>query len=329
MANATFSKHPNVVYTGVSPDGSLDSIAQFIRWHGVKEITSWKFPYIEPIRGTDGTQFKPGLTFKDALCVWVPQLFRSMKFIEEGIASNSADDDGQDEKERQHVHVQNIPVLRFRADRSQRNPDPRFFQEIQGLFNVTSPMALGVNPSPEIEKKGGIGPPLFVSLPGYCGVDARVADAIEGVHCEREEHDSYLDVEPTTGITLRAMKGLMLSSWYGRKYAAVDANIADDVFVPIFWGQERSEASTEQLNGFKEMLAARRWYVFLQRGARPIAGIVAVLGMMMCVGGVLANPGSARRDDDEEVGVVEADHEAEVDRLLGSPGNGRGKEAQE
>jgi hypothetical protein len=34
-----------------------------------------------------------------------------------------------------------VPLLRLRADPSQGDPDPRFFQAIRGLMNVTAPMA--------------------------------------------------------------------------------------------------------------------------------------------------------------------------------------------
>lgn len=49
-----------------------------------------------------------------------------------------------------------------------------------------------------------------------------------------------LPAEPTTGITLRAAKRLMLSSWFGGRWAAVEPR-ARDTFLPIMWASESAE----------------------------------------------------------------------------------------
>ena len=36
-----------------------------------------------------------------------------------------------------------VPLLRFRADPKQGDPDERYFQYVQGLMNITSPRAAG------------------------------------------------------------------------------------------------------------------------------------------------------------------------------------------
>lgn len=46
-------------------------------------------------------------------------------------------------------------------------------------------------------------------------MDPAVADTVLGLNCSMEEHVTFLDVEPTTGITMRAAKRLMMSTEYG------------------------------------------------------------------------------------------------------------------
>ena len=43
------------------------------------------------------------------------------------------------------------------------------------------------------------GPPVLVSLPHFCEVDPAVAAALEGMACDPQRHNTFLDVEPTTG----------------------------------------------------------------------------------------------------------------------------------
>jgi hypothetical protein len=46
---------------------------------GRTEVKSWPCP--EPVRGSDATQFKPGLTAGDRLTVWVGDIFQSADLV--------------------------------------------------------------------------------------------------------------------------------------------------------------------------------------------------------------------------------------------------------
>lgn len=59
------------------------------------------------------------------------------------------------------------------------------------------------------------GPPVFLSNAHFCDVDPAVAETVVGLNCSLSEHVTLLDVEPTTGITMRAAKRLMMSTQYG------------------------------------------------------------------------------------------------------------------
>lgn len=62
---------------------------------------------------------------------------------------------------------------------------------------------------------GLAGPPVFLSNAHFCDVDPAVADTVVGLNCSMGQHVTFLDVEPTTGITMRAAKRLMMSTEYG------------------------------------------------------------------------------------------------------------------
>lgn len=296
------------VSTGVR---NISDVLQFRSWRGLSEIDSWNPPYVEKIRGTDAVQFRPGLEYGDSVEVWIGELFRA-GLLTEGVKvppdwsnstrnlfgvqnqfnskqssckgrkeaggrkgiSTSTDcfsfkvlqNDASDENLPQirNVFVGSVPVLRFRPDPSMRGRDPRYFQEIDGLMNVTSPIFNG-NP----------GPRIFVSLPGYCAVDEKVPKSTDGVECDWIRHDLFIDVEPNTGITLRAHKALMFSSWFGESYSSVDKHIPD-AYLPIFWAQQINEASPEQLGKFKLLLMGKKVLKIMHSSIAPFSAIGVV-----------------------------------------------------
>lgn len=66
-------------------------------------------------------------------------------------------------------------------------------------------------------------PPVFASAPHFCGAGS--GDALRaqtaGLRCEEEQHDSWLAVEPLTGITFAAAVRLQvrLRGWSTRTAA--------------------------------------------------------------------------------------------------------------
>ena len=95
-------------------------------WNNHTTIKSWQPPHLEPVKGSDGTQFRPDLTAGDSVLVWAPELFRSASMTANSTAS-----------------LEGVSLLRFRPDPSQGEPNPMFYQTFQGLMNVTSPTAAG------------------------------------------------------------------------------------------------------------------------------------------------------------------------------------------
>ena len=73
-------------------------------------------------------------------------------------------------------------------------PDPCHYQTIAGLGNITSPVAGGPTGKP-----GQPGPPVYVSAPHFCQADPRLAQGVEGLACDPQQHVTYVDIEPTTG----------------------------------------------------------------------------------------------------------------------------------
>jgi hypothetical protein len=88
------------------------------------------------------------------------------------------------------------PLMHLPPQDAMKNsqPDPCHYQTIAGLGNITSPVAGGPTGKP-----GQPGPPVYVSAPHFCQADPRLAQGVEGLACDPQQHVTYVDIEPTTG----------------------------------------------------------------------------------------------------------------------------------
>jgi hypothetical protein len=298
----------DAVGTGAGADDlNASQLMDYREWRGAEEVTSWAPPHVERVRGSDGSQFPPFLEEGAAVEVWAGETFRAARLLEGygplGLPAKN-------------IKAGGVPVLRFRPDPAAADVDPRYFQAVRGLLNVTAPFAAG----PAGAAAVAAGPPLFLSLPGYCFCDEALAAELDGIACEPERHDMYLDVEPTTGITLRAQKGIMLSSWFGERYGAVDPGV-QDTFLPIFWAQQRGGADAAALARFAPIVWARRAAAALERGAPAAAGAGGALGAALLLGAALVPVRRVWEEEDEEGGRGAP--------LLGEPVAGGGPGADE
>ncbi|KAL3140914.1 hypothetical protein ABBQ32_005445 [Trebouxia sp. C0010 RCD-2024] len=259
VPNTTASSlHPSrqdIVNTGVN---NISAIWDTEVWSNHTTIKSWRPPHLEPVQGSDGTQFRPDLTTGNSIVVWAPDLFRSAS-----MTANST------------VSLEGVRLLRFGPDPSQGKPSPAYYQTFQGLMNVTSPIAAG----PE-GRAGAAGPPVFLSNAHFCDVDSAVADTVLGLNCSLSEHVTFLDVEPITGITMRAAKRLMMSTEYGPEWQAVEPRVKK-TFLPIFWVEEKSQATAAQCNTFKKQVysaqKASKLVLWVAVGVACFFGVLAVI----------------------------------------------------
>ena len=61
-------------------------------------------------------------------------------------------------------------------------------------------------PDGTLYASGCLGIPVILSAPHFYNADPRLEAAVDGLKSDIEKHDTYLDIEPITGITLAAHK---------------------------------------------------------------------------------------------------------------------------
>ncbi|XP_029024959.1 lysosome membrane protein 2-like isoform X2 [Betta splendens] len=154
-------------------------------WKGQSQLDFWTSDYSNSINGSDGSAFHPFLTKDETISIFTPDLCRTiyMNF----------------EKE---VEVKGIPAYRFTPPRAvlaskEENPDNEGFcvspKECLGTG------LLKVSPC----RKGA---PVVASFPHFYLADDKYVAALEGLSPKRSHHQTFLDLNPTLGVIVRANK---------------------------------------------------------------------------------------------------------------------------
>ncbi|KFM25479.1 Scavenger receptor class B member 1 [Auxenochlorella protothecoides] len=287
-AAAAATRPVNVMATGARDPRE---VWQAREWRGLTRVTAWAPPHVERVRGGDGLQFQPGVTLGQSHVVWVGEAFRAATLLAQ-----------------EETSLHGVPLIRLRTDPHQGDINPTYFQYIQGLMNITGPMASGrqrvaggvgkrVFWGP-LGQAGKTGPPLFLSMPHYCGADPALAAGVVGLKCDPARHKLHLDVEPHTGITVRGARRIQLSSWFGPRWKPIDGGVTP-TYLPIFWADEASEASEEQMQLFKPLLRADQARALLNHWHWHLVAALTTAGAALLVLAATLTP-------PEEAGVTRA-----------------------
>ncbi|KAM3599276.1 uncharacterized protein V6R79_002953 [Siganus canaliculatus] len=186
-------------------------------WKGESQLTFWKSNQSNSINGSDGSAFHPLLSKDERLYVFTPDLCRSiyMEF----------------EKD---VEVRGIPAYRFTPPRSvlaskEENPANEGFclspKECLGTG------LLKVSPC----RKGA---PVVASFPHFHLADEKYVSAIEGMSPQREHHQTFLDLNPTTGVIVRANKRAQVNVLVGRVLGFPSTKKLNETVFPVMFINE-------------------------------------------------------------------------------------------
>lgn len=183
-------------------------------WKGEKLMSFWKTNQSNMINGTDGSAFHPFLTKEERLDVFTADLCRSihMRF----------------EKE---VEVKGIPAYRFTPPRAvlasgTNNPENEGFCLTpkkcldDGVLDVS------------VCRQGA---PVVVSFPHFHLGDEKYVQAVEGLSPVHEQHQTFLDLNPTMGVPVRAMKRAQINIHLERVTGfPMTRNLESTIFPIIF-----------------------------------------------------------------------------------------------
>ncbi|MBN3295512.1 SCRB2 protein, partial [Amia calva] len=170
-------------YVVLSGEKNYKDFARIVEWDGKRSLDWWSTNTSNMINGTNAAYFHPLITNNETLYIFISDICRSLY--------------AQFEK---GVTVRGVPGFRFVIPKdvfanATENPANAGFCVPPG--NCLGSGLLDVR----VCKQGA---PIIMSSPHFYQADKKYIDDIHGMHPNAEEHETVLDINPLTGILLRA-----------------------------------------------------------------------------------------------------------------------------
>lgn len=248
-------------------------VRQFTQWNGMthvecclqgpcgspstvnqSSVPAWGTELANRVRGTYGDQFAGELDPRQTLYVWVDALFRVAPI--ENVGGYAYDFKG--------IRLHRYQIPDYAIQNSTLNPDNAayFMNGPTGTFNISA-------------CSGKI--PLVISKPHFLDATPGLANETEGIGPpSRELHDTFLDIELTTGLPMNAHERLQVNVQVG-PVGFLLPNLRPIIF-PVGWIDKHGSASDAQADEFKHTVAvALEAEIGVDYGGIAVAGLCSIV----------------------------------------------------
>ncbi|KAF0871871.1 platelet glycoprotein 4 [Crocuta crocuta] len=227
------------VYKVFSGKDNINQVAIIDTYKGQKNLSYWP-SYCDMINGTDAASFPPFVEKTRVLRFFSSDICRSIYAVFGA-----------------EINLKGIPVYRFVLPSMAfasplQNPDNHCFcTEKVVSKNCTSYGVLDIGKCKE-------GKPVYISLPHFLHASPDIAEPIEGLNPNEDEHSTYLDVEPITGFTLRFAKRLQINILVkpAKKIEALKG-LKQNYIVPVLWLNETGTIGDEKAEMFRQRVTGK------------------------------------------------------------------------
>ncbi|KAM5194692.1 lysosome membrane protein 2 [Mantella aurantiaca] len=177
-------------YVFLSGSKEYMDFTRIVEWNNQRKLSWWTSESCNMINGTDGTTFHPLIDKDDILYMFSSDLCRSLYAIYDSTKS-----------------VKKVSAFRF-------VPPAKIFANItinpgNAGFCVPAGNCLPSGLLNVSECKQGA--PIILSSPHFYQADEQIIKSIEGISPNRDDHQTFLDVNPLTGIIVRAAKRMQVN----------------------------------------------------------------------------------------------------------------------
>lgn len=186
-------------------------------WKGQSQLTYWTSDHSNSINGSDGSAFHPLLEKTERIYIFSPDLCRTIYM----------DFDGE-------VKVKGIPAYRFTPPSSvlaskEENPANEGF-----CVSPNECLGTGVLKVSPCRK----GAPVVASFPHFYLAENKYVAAVDGMSPQKVHHQTYLDLNPTTGVIVRANKRAQINILINRITGFPQTRILNETIVPVMFINE-------------------------------------------------------------------------------------------
>ncbi|NWS81556.1 CD36 protein, partial [Toxostoma redivivum] len=123
--------------------------------------------------------------------------------------------------------------------------------------------------------------PVYISLPHFLHASESILHNVEGLSPNEKEHETYLDIEPVTGFTLRFAKRLQVNLLVKHsKYIEPLKKVNKTYVFPLLWLNESAVIGDEKAEMFRSKISSRLELLSALQMALMIGGSVMFLAFM-------------------------------------------------
>ncbi|ODM99319.1 Sensory neuron membrane protein 1 [Orchesella cincta] len=254
------------VYRGVEDSTMFNTIKSVN--DGKTRLEPWWKDHCAMVNGTDGTMFPPFITKDTRLYIYVPEICRSI-FIEY---------DSETEYEGIKGYRFKLPPEMF-TDPYVYTANMCFCMDVKGEFNNSCNFnGMGRLFSCKANVPVTIGKPHFLDADEWVVEEARKF----GMSPRRNDHDTFLDLEPNTGFPLRAHKRLQI----GAEIQPLNETVTlltplrtiPHIIYPVFWADEQAVLDEPLIDEIKQKLTTPLKIVMISKWTAVAIGIALASG---------------------------------------------------
>ncbi|XP_071522481.1 lysosome membrane protein 2-like isoform X1 [Panulirus ornatus] len=242
-------------YKVMTGEKNMNNYQYIQEWAGKHTLAFWNSPYCNMINGTDGSQYPPKVTPNDILRVFTSELCRSLYFVYE-----------------KELDVHGIHTYRFIPPRDMLE-DPKINPDNLCYCYPDEDHCLGAGMLNMAPCTMGI--PVIMSTPHFYQGDEKELAKLVGLNPTKEQHETFLDVEPRTGVTMRAAKKIQVNVPL-RRYSDLPTfkNVPEVIF-PVLWVNESAEIDASSAKDVKKGVSL------------PFIVVDAICGSLIAIGAIL------------------------------------------
>lgn len=202
-------------------------------WNGLREMSWWSSKQSNMINGTDGAVFHPLINRNELLYIFAADLCRSihLAYVND-------------------VEVKGIQAYRFAPPNDvlmspTENPTNEGFCVPAGDCLGTGVLKVSVCRE---------GAPVVVSFPHFYQADPKYINAVDGLNPNKEEHETYLDLQPTTGVPIRACKRAQINVIVKRVPGFPKTRFLNETIFPVMFVNETATIDDESASQMRTLL---------------------------------------------------------------------------
>ncbi|KAM9794827.1 lysosome membrane protein 2c [Syngnathus typhle] len=218
-------------YVFLTGQQDYKDFARVDTWNNQSTLNWWTSDECNMINGTNGASFHPVVNKDEILYMFSSDLCRSMYAVFE-----------------KDVTVKRIPGYRFTPPsqvfaNSSVNPSNTGFCVPAG--NCLGSGVLNVAPCKQ-------GAPIIMSSPHFYQGDEKFVQAVFGMRPKKEYHQTFIDINPLTGVVLQAAKRLQVNVFVEKMDRFSQTGNVNSVIFPVLHLNESvviDDSSVAKLNG--------------------------------------------------------------------------------